>query len=81
MWLNRRRHLPNRLIAIVSPELIKLHWWEHLLHNHRALRLRRALLKHGGARVIVVDIPWYMDRPVKIKELGTTQELEADTAG
>src|SRR5947207_1603593 len=47
----------DRLIAIVIPELIKVHWWEHLLHTHRALSLRRALLKHGGTRVIVVSIP------------------------
>jgi amino acid transporter len=66
----------NRLIAIVIPELIKVHWWQHLLHNHRALRLRRALLKHGGSRVIVVSIPWYIDRPVELKELADTQELD-----
>jgi hypothetical protein len=70
----------DRLIAIVIPELIKVHWWEHLLHTHRALRLRRALLKHGGARVIVVSIPWYLDRPVNLKELGTTEELADPTA-
>src|SRR5205823_3519273 len=52
---------PDRLIAIVIPELIKRHWWEHLLHTHRALSLRRALLKHGGAKVIVISIPWYID--------------------
>jgi hypothetical protein len=67
---------PHRLIAIVIPELIKLHWWEHLLHNHRALRLRRALLRHGGARVIVVSVPWYLELPNDLSEVANTQELE-----
>ncbi len=66
----------NRLIAIVIPELIKVHWWEHLLHNHRALKLRRALLKHGGPRVVVVSIPWYIDRPVNLKDLAAAEEFE-----
>ena len=70
----------NRLIAIVIPELIKVHWWQHLLHTHHALRLRRLLLKHGGDRVIVVSIPWYADRPVDLKELATTEELAEPAA-
>ncbi len=71
----------ERLIAIVIPELIKVHWWEHLLHTHHALRLRRALLKHGGARVVVVSVPWYMDPPLNLDEMSSTQELDESTAG
>jgi hypothetical protein len=66
----------NRLIAVVIPELIKVHWWEHLLHNHRALRLRHALLKYGGPRLIVVSVPWYMDDPVDLKEIASALDGE-----
>jgi hypothetical protein len=66
----------NRLTAVIIPEFIKVHWWEHLLHNHRALRLRRALLKHGGRGLIVVSVPWYMDDPVDLKEIATAEEQE-----
>jgi amino acid transporter len=77
---NLEQEFSNRLIAIVIPELIKVHWWEHLLHTHHGLRLRHALLKHGGGRVIVVSVPWYIDRPVELKELATTEELDYPAA-
>jgi hypothetical protein len=33
-------------------------WWEHLLHNQTALRLKAALLFHPG--VIVANVPYHM---------------------
>jgi amino acid transporter len=60
---NIEREFPDRTIAIVLPELIKTTWWQHLLHAHRARRLRRRLLRFGGSRVIVIDLPWYLAEP------------------
>jgi len=32
-----------------------------LLHTHQASHLRRALLRHGGSRLTVIDLPWYLE--------------------
>jgi len=56
------------------PELVKRHWWEHLLSNHRARRLRNAVLEYGGPRVVVVAVPWYLTPP-KIADALTEEEM------
>jgi amino acid transporter len=56
-----KREHPQRLIAVIVPELIKKHWWQHLLHHRRARRLRAALLQQGGSRVVVIAVPWYLE--------------------
>ncbi|HEY6577891.1 MAG TPA: APC family permease [Rhizomicrobium sp.] len=53
----------DRPVAVLIPQLVKRHWWQHLLHSHRAARLRSELLRYGGARLIVIDVPWYLDEP------------------
>jgi amino acid transporter len=52
---------PERAIAVLVPELVKQHWYQRLLHTHRAQRLRTRLLKHGGSRITVINVPWYLD--------------------
>jgi amino acid transporter len=54
---------PGREVAVIIPELIKRHWWQLLLHNHRARQLRRALLQQGGRRLVVISIPWPLEDP------------------
>ncbi len=49
---------PGRSVAVMIPEIVKQHWWEHLLHGTRADRLRRMLLRHGDARLRVIIAPW-----------------------
>ena len=49
---------PGRSVAVLIPELVLRHWWERLLHNRRAERLRAALLEHGGPRLNVIISPW-----------------------
>ena len=49
---------PGRSVAVLIPELVKRRWWERVLHNHRAERLRKMLIKHGGPRVNVIIAPW-----------------------
>jgi amino acid transporter len=55
------REHPGRTVAVIVPELIKQHWWQHALHNRRARRLRRALLQRGGPRVVVIGVPWHLE--------------------
>jgi amino acid transporter len=54
---------PDRSIAILIPELVKRHWWQVLLHTHRARRLRSKLLRYGGGRVVVINVPWSLEPP------------------
>ncbi|HEY3570857.1 MAG TPA: APC family permease [Thermoanaerobaculia bacterium] len=55
------RERPGRTVAVIVPELIKERWWQYVLHNRRARRLRKALLKRGGSRVVVVGVPWHLE--------------------
>jgi hypothetical protein len=55
---------PDRLVAVVIPEIVKEHWWDYLLlDSARARRLRAALLRHGGPNLSVVMVPWAREQP------------------
>ncbi len=51
---------PDRLIAVIIPELVETRWWDWLLHNHRATALKANLLLLGDPRLVVINVPWYM---------------------
>jgi amino acid transporter len=51
-----------RNICVLVPELVVLHWWENLLHNRRADLLKVLLLMRGNRRIVVINIPWYLER-------------------
>ena len=51
-----------RKVCVLVPELVVLHWWENLLHNRRADLLKVILLLRGNRRIIVVNVPWYLER-------------------
>lgn len=66
---------PDRVIVILLPELVKERWWQHLLHTHRARRVRAMLLKSGLQNLVVMNIPWQLgDRVEDALEV----ELEAE---
>ena len=48
-------------VCVLVPELVVRHWWENLLHNRRADLLKVILLLRGNRRIIVVNIPWYLE--------------------
>ena len=58
------------MIAVVIPEVVQTHWWQVLLHNHRAARLRSALMRDGDSRFIVVSVPWYPGDECEVPEHG-----------
>ncbi|HUY95616.1 MAG TPA: APC family permease, partial [Terracidiphilus sp.] len=60
--LGVERETESRKVCVLVPELVVRHWWENLLHNRRADLLKVILLVRGNRRIIVVNIPWYMDR-------------------
>jgi amino acid transporter len=52
----------SQKVCVLVPELVVHHWWENLLHNRRADMLKVILLLRGNRRIIVINIPWYLDR-------------------
>jgi amino acid transporter len=54
----RRRNGPRDVITVFIPEYVVGHWWEHLLHNQSALRLKGRLLFEPG--VMVTSVPWQL---------------------
>jgi amino acid transporter len=53
-----RRQSPRDVVTIFIPEYVVGHWWEQLLHNQSALRLKTRLLFTPG--VMVVSVPWQL---------------------
>lgn len=51
---------PDDTITAVIPELVPSSWWEHLLHNQTALRIKAALLFQPG--VVVVNVPYHLEK-------------------
>jgi amino acid transporter len=70
----RAQH-PRRPVAVLISQVVKQHWWQHLLHTHRAMRLRTALLRYGGPRLVVMSVPWYIDKP-DIAEAAEVEEAQ-----
>jgi len=55
------RESPRDVVAVFIPEYVVGRWWENLLHNQSALRLKARLLFEPG--VMVTNVPWQLDRP------------------
>jgi amino acid transporter len=71
---------PGRQIAVLIPEVVKEHWWQYLLHGRRAGHLRAALLRYGGSRVVVINVPWYLEEP-HIEEGLEEEEIHNNAGG
>jgi hypothetical protein len=55
-----KKEKPDRLIAVVIPELVQTHWYEYFLHNQRAALLKVRLFLQGDERIVVINTPWYL---------------------
>jgi amino acid transporter len=53
-----RRRSPRDVVTVYIPEYVVGHWWEHLLHNQSALRLKGRLLFTPG--VMVTSVPFQL---------------------
>jgi amino acid transporter len=56
-----REQFPGRRIAVLIPEVVKRRWYQHFLHTHRALRLRKQLISLGQPDLMVINVPWRLD--------------------
>lgn len=54
-----RSDSPNDLVTVYIPEYVVGHWWEALLHNQSALRLKGRLFFSPG--VMVTSVPWQLE--------------------
>ena len=53
------REGPRDVVTVFIPEYVVGHWWEQLLHNQSALRLKSRLLFTPG--VMVTSVPWQLE--------------------
>ncbi|MGH9431699.1 MAG: APC family permease [Terriglobia bacterium] len=51
---------PNRVIAVIVPELVEHHWYQFVLHNQRTKWLKALLLLKDCSRVVMVTVPWHL---------------------
>jgi hypothetical protein len=49
---------PEYAVMVVLPEAVPQHWWQGVLHNETALRLKAVLLFHPN--IVVADVPYHL---------------------
>ncbi|MQA77430.1 MAG: amino acid permease [Streptosporangiales bacterium] len=79
-----RRSSPRDVVTVFLPEYVVGHWWEQVLHNQSALRLKARLLFEPG--IMVTNVPWQLSSSHRIvgrlereAELAATEHHPADT--
>lgn len=65
---------PRDLVVVYVPQYVVGHWWEQVLHNQSALRLRTRLLFTPG--VMVASVPWQL-----ASSEGAEERFEGPVAG
>jgi hypothetical protein len=70
---NVRKESPRDVVTVYIPEYVVGHWWEQLLHNQSALRLKARLLFTPG--VMVTSVPYVLQSGRNAGE-----RMEADDA-
>ncbi|MGQ4597725.1 amino acid permease [Nocardia sp. R6R-6] len=63
-----RRDAPRDVVTVFIPEYVVGHWWEQVLHNQSALRLKGRLLFEPG--VMVTSVPWQLSSSTRAKAPG-----------
>ncbi|MGW1539871.1 APC family permease [Streptomyces sp. NPDC002309] len=74
-----RRESPRDVVSVIIPEYVVGHWYEHLLHNQSALRLKGRLLFTPG--VMVTSVPYQLESSEAAKKrAGKRQDWNAPGA-
>jgi amino acid transporter len=58
---------PRTVVTVFLPEYVVGHWWEHVLHNQSALRLKGRLLFMPG--VMVTSVPWQLNSSERLQNM------------
>jgi hypothetical protein len=74
-----RRESPRDIVTLYVPEYVLGHWWEQLLHNQSALRLKTRLLLQPG--VVVASVPYQLKSALHVRGASAPAVKAADLAG
>ncbi|HSZ28109.1 MAG TPA: APC family permease [Chthoniobacterales bacterium] len=58
---------PENVIAVLVPELVESRWYYSFLHNRRAAILKTVLLLKGRNRILIVNVPWNLEKELPTK--------------
>jgi amino acid transporter len=58
---------PRTVVTVFIPEYVVGHWWEQLLHNQSALRLKTRLLFIPN--VMMTSVPWQLNSSIRVRQL------------
>jgi hypothetical protein len=58
---------PRTVVTVFIPEYVVGHWWEQVLHNQSALRLKGRLLFIPN--VMVTSVPWQLNSSERLRAL------------
>ncbi len=61
------KEAPRTVVTVFIPEYVVGHWWEQVLHNQSALRLKGRLLFEPN--VMVTSVPWQLSSSERLKTL------------
>jgi amino acid transporter len=67
-----RRDNPRDVVSVFIPEYVVGRWWQQILHNHSAFRLKSRLLFQRG--VMVTSVPYQMRSTEGKEEWGVTPD-------
>jgi hypothetical protein len=71
-----RRASPRDVVCVYVPEYVVGRWWENLLHNQSALRLKSRLLFEPG--VMVTSVPWQLASTQGMHDLEAPESRAGD---
>ncbi|MBI5027322.1 MAG: DNA-binding protein, partial [Actinobacteria bacterium] len=76
-YLSRIHIGPRDVVQVFIPEYVVGHWWEQVLHNQSALRLKTRLLYMPG--VMVTSVPYQLSsaEPFALGRPGTAADAPA----
>ncbi|MGH3625469.1 MAG: DNA-binding protein, partial [Sciscionella sp.] len=69
---------PRDVVTVFIPEYVVGRWWEQLLHNQSALRLKGRLLFQPG--VMVTSVPWQLASSTKAWERAKARAMRSPSA-
>ncbi len=61
------KEAPRTVVTVFIPEYVVGHWWEQVLHNQSALRLKGRLLFMPN--VMVTSVPWQLNSSERLHDL------------
>jgi amino acid transporter len=70
---------PRDVVTVFIPEYVVGRWWEQLLHNQSALRLKGRLLFQPG--VMVTSVPWQLASSERAKQRAMSRGRQESAPG